>query len=96
VAAAKTGPWFVYLIETSKGSLYSGISRDPERRFLEHLRGAGARFFRSQKPVRIVHRERFGSKGRALRREREIKGFPVAAKRRLCGLRSARAADGHS
>ncbi len=29
-------PWFLYLVRTHKGSLYTGITTDVERRFAEH------------------------------------------------------------
>ncbi|MFH1018588.1 MAG: GIY-YIG nuclease family protein [Pseudomonadota bacterium] len=81
----KSRPWFVYIIETEKRFLYTGIALDPEKRFADHRKGAGAKFFRSQRPRKIVYRERCGSKGRALRRERQIKRLSAFEKRRLCG-----------
>jgi putative endonuclease len=73
------------MIETEKRSLYTGISLDPEKRFAAHRSGEGAKFFRSQRPRKIVYRERCASKGRALRREREIKQLSASEKRRLLG-----------
>lgn len=35
-------PWYVYLVRAANGSLYCGISDDPQRRFLKHQRGRGA------------------------------------------------------
>lgn len=77
--------WYVYVILTSKGKLYTGISTDPERRFVEHLCDVkkGAKFFRSDTPERIVHLEEFSSMSEALVREAAIKKFTTAKKRHL-------------
>ncbi|RMM49288.1 GIY-YIG nuclease super protein, partial [Pseudomonas syringae pv. atrofaciens] len=32
-------PWFVYLVRAANGSLYCGISDDPQRRFAAHQSG---------------------------------------------------------
>lgn len=77
--------WFVYIILTAKNKLYTGISTDPERRFVEHLcdRKKGAKFFRSDSPVMIVHLEEFQTMSEALKREIEIKKWSSNKKREL-------------
>ena len=76
--------WFVYVILTAKGKLYTGISTDPERRFVEHLCDTkkGAKFFRSDSPVVIIHLEEFETMSEALKREIAIKSWPTDKKRR--------------
>lgn len=82
-------PWFVYIIETDKGHLYTGITTDVERRWQEHLAVAngsgkkGARFFNSQKPVRLCYQEICDSRSSASRREAAIKKMTAAQKRAL-------------
>ena len=50
--------WYLYMIQTEKGKLYTGIAIDVERRFLEHLSGInGAKFFRSDPPEKVVYVE---------------------------------------
>lgn len=50
--------WYLYMIQTEKGKLYTGIAVDVERRFLEHLSGVkGAKFFRSDPPGKLVYVE---------------------------------------
>ncbi len=50
--------WYLYMIQTEKGKLYTGIATDVERRFLEHLSGInGAKFFRSDPPEKVVYVE---------------------------------------
>ena len=81
--------WSVYIIEASDGSLYTGISTDPERRFGEHSGGnRGARYFGGRKPLRIVYRETGHDRSSASRREAEIKRLNRAAKQRLIRQRS--------
>ncbi len=46
--------WQVYIILCSDDSLYTGITTDMERRFLQHARGKGAIFFRGRNPLRVV------------------------------------------
>lgn len=75
--------WYVYVILTGKGKLYTGISTDPERRFIEHLcdRKKGAKYFRSDTPVKIVYLEEWETMSEALIREAELKKWSGQKKR---------------
>ena len=73
-------PWFVYLVRAANGSLYCGISDDPQRRFAKHQSGKGARFFLSSPAVALVYTEACRDKGEALRQERLIKRLKKSAK----------------
>lgn len=75
--------WFVYLVRAANGALYCGISDDPLRRFARHQAGKGARFFFSSPAQALVFVEASADKSAALRREREIKRLPKAAKEAL-------------
>jgi putative endonuclease len=63
------------MILTAKNRLYTGVSTDPERRFIEHLCDPkkGAKFFRSDSPVMIVYLEEKENYSEALKREIAIK-----------------------
>jgi len=74
---------FVYMIECADGSLYTGYSTDPEKRFKAHRAGKGARYTRSRKPVRIVYLEEFATRNEALSREWHIKKMRRADKKQL-------------
>lgn len=65
--------YFVYILLCKGGSLYTGIARDPQKRFREHRNGNGGAYTRSHKPIRIVYTERKRTKSAALKREAEIK-----------------------
>lgn len=75
--------WQVYIILCSDQSLYTGITTDVTRRFAEHLRGAGARYFRGRAPRQLVYLETGHDRSSASRRELEIKRLSPAAKRAL-------------
>ncbi|HZA99045.1 MAG TPA: GIY-YIG nuclease family protein [Gemmatimonadales bacterium] len=75
--------WIVYLARCGDGSLYTGITTDPERRLKQHNKGLGAAYTRSRLPVTLVYRELADSRSQALRRERAIKSLTRAAKEAL-------------
>ena len=72
--------WYVYLLLCKDRSIYTGITNDLEKRFMAHKAGTGARYTRSRKPVKILYSETYRSKGRALKREAEIKSWPRVKK----------------
>lgn len=66
--------WWVYMIHCDDGSLYTGVSTDPERRFREHLQHPrGAKYFNGRKPVAIVYTESGHTRSSAGQREAAIK-----------------------
>lgn len=74
--------WSLYLIETSSGALYTGITTDVERRFREHDGGKrGARALRGKGPLRLIYRQAVGSRSEALKLEAWLKKQPASAKR---------------
>ena len=75
--------WWVYIVECSDGTLYTGVAKNVEKRIAAHNTGRGARYTRARKPVRLVYRESCIDRGDALRREIAIKRLPAERKRRL-------------
>jgi len=69
--------WFVYIVECSDKSLYTGISVDVTRRISEHNTDntKGAKSLRSKRPVKLVFIEEFKSQSDALKREYAIKNW---------------------
>ena len=65
--------YFVYLIECSDRSIYTGITTDLDRRFKEHKEGKGGHYTRSRKPVKVLHSERYVNRSLASKREAEVK-----------------------
>lgn len=77
--------WSLYIIRTSKGMLYTGITTDVERRLAEHQEGGnkGARSLRGKGPLELVFQARAGDRARASRLEWHIKQWPKARKEAL-------------
>lgn len=76
--------WTVYIILTQKNKLYTGITTDLNRRFNEHQNSSkGAKFFRSDKPIKIVYSELFENRSIASKREVQIKKMSRKQKEEL-------------
>ncbi|MFQ6116902.1 MAG: GIY-YIG nuclease family protein [Candidatus Bipolaricaulia bacterium] len=75
--------YFVYMLECEGNRLYTGYTRDLERRFEQHLAGRGGMFTRFNRPVNMVYYETHKTQRAALRREREIKRLSRAEKEEL-------------
>ncbi|MGD1055255.1 MAG: GIY-YIG nuclease family protein [Nitrososphaerales archaeon] len=75
---------FVYMLECSDGTLYTGYTTDVDRRLHQHNSGKGARYTRSRTPVKLAFKERFRSRADALRREIQIKSMNRSSKLLLC------------
>jgi len=66
---ASESSWFVYIIECSDGSFYTGITNDLERRQQQHNDGTASRYTRSRRPVVMRYHENCDSRSEALIRE---------------------------
>jgi len=75
--------WWVYLLRCADGTLYTGISTDPDRRLSQHNAGTASRYTRARLPVRMLWREAQNGHGEALRREVAIKKLPRSEKEKL-------------
>lgn len=86
-AKPSDGPWFVYMVRCSDGSLYTGIARDVKARIEVHNAGKGAKYTRGRGPLALCAVRKCGSKGEALRLELAVKALPRPAKEGLTRLR---------
>jgi len=77
-------PYFVYMLECSDGTLYTGYTTDVDRRVRRHNAGRGSRYTRTRTPVKLMLVEEFRSRGAALRREVQIKKMSRSLKLLLC------------
>ena len=74
LARSKKSCWFLYIIETERGKLYTGITTDVVRRFQQHKSGrGGAKFFRSDPPQRLRLSLSVGDRSCASKEEYRIK-----------------------
>ncbi len=65
--------WFIYILECSDKSLYTGITNNLEKRIKAHNSGKGAKYTRARNPVFLKYYEVVENKSLALKREIAIK-----------------------
>lgn len=71
------------MILATDNSLYTGVTTDVERRFLQHKNKTGAKYFYGREPVAVVFREGGHSRSSACQREAQIKSLTRKQKERL-------------
>jgi putative endonuclease len=81
--------WFVYLIECTDSSIYTGIAVDVAARYEVHVAGKGARYTRAHPPARLLAAFEYPDRSAATIAEYKIKQLSVRAKRELCRVRGA-------
>jgi len=74
---------WVYILECSDGSYYTGSTIDLERRLWEHNQGLGANFTKRRLPAQLVFAEESESIETAFVREKQVQGWSRAKKRAL-------------
>jgi putative endonuclease len=75
--------WHVYIIRCKGNLLYTGITKDLERRVKEHNSGKGCKFTRYRTPVELMYSESAQNRPQALIREAQIKQLRRPEKLRL-------------
>ena len=75
--------WNIYIIECSDKKLYTGITKDIDRRLKEHSSGHGGRFTKFRGPVKLMFQQQMADKPEAMRREVEIKKMSRREKEEL-------------
>jgi len=66
--------YFVYILECSDGSLYTGITKDVEKRLEEHnTKDSGAKYTKARRPVKLLYKESSLDRSSASKREYKIK-----------------------
>jgi putative endonuclease len=68
-----TQGWWLYLLVCRDGRTYAGIATDVAARFAVHSSGKGAKFTRSNPPVRVLGAQAFASRSEALKAEAALK-----------------------
>ena len=72
--------YYVYMLASFRGALYTGVTNNLERRLYEHQKGLGSKFTRKYKASKLVYFEVTGDVYSAITREKEIKGWRRAKK----------------
>lgn len=75
--------WWLYILRTARGMLYTGITTDVTRRFAQHQSGKGAKALRGKGPLEILFQVEAGDRACALRLEYQIKQLTRNEKLRL-------------
>jgi putative endonuclease len=65
--------YYVYILECSDTSLYTGWTSDVNKRIDTHSKGKGAKYTRARLPVKLVYTEEYYDKISAQKREYQIK-----------------------
>ena len=80
-----TGDWHVYILRCGDGTLYTGVTRDIQRRLAQHNGdcAGGPRYTRGRRPVALLWSEPAADRGSALQREAAIKRLSRVEKLRI-------------
>jgi putative endonuclease len=77
-------PYFVYIVQCSDATLYTGIAVDVAKRINEHnTSDKGAKYTKTRRPVTLVYKEEHPDRSSATKREMEIKRLSRGEKLKL-------------
>ena len=83
----KKADWYVYILECSDKTLYTGITNNMEKRLEQHNHGQeAAKYTRARRPVKCVYQEIQANRSEATKREMAIKQLKRAEKIKLIKL----------
>jgi putative endonuclease len=86
--------FYVYILECSDGSFYTGYTKNLEKRTRQHQNGSGAKYTKSHTPRKVGYVEKHDSQGAAMKREREIKKLSHLQKQGLIDSQKKQKSDG--
>lgn len=66
--------YFVYMLECSDGSYYTGYTNDLDKRIQAHnSQKGGAKYTKTRRPVKLIYSESYDTQSEAMKREYQIK-----------------------
>ncbi|MBO6828281.1 MAG: GIY-YIG nuclease family protein [Allomuricauda sp.] len=74
---------YLYILECSDGSYYTGSTIDLQKRINEHHNGQGANHTKKRLPIKLVYVEEYLNIATAFEREKQIQGWSRAKKEAL-------------
>jgi len=74
---------YMYILECSDGSYYTGSTKNLELRILEHQNGEGANHTKKRLPVKLIYFEEFDRIDTAFYREKQVQNWSRAKKEAL-------------
>jgi len=75
--------WYLYMLRTPSGMLYTGITTDVERRQAEHQAGKGAKALRGKGELNLAFHCAAGNRSLASKLEIKVKKLSKAQKEKL-------------
>lgn len=75
--------FYVYILQCSDGSYYTGYTSNLSKRLTAHQNGYGCTYTKKRVPVELVYNEDFPDKKSAMKREKQIKKLSIYDKVRL-------------
>ena len=78
---------FVYILECSDGTYYTGSTKDLERRIQQHQAGEGAKYTKKRLPVKLIYFEELDRIDAAFYREKQIQSWSRKKKQALIDAR---------
>ena len=74
---------YLYILECSDGSFYTGSTKDIELRLLQHQAGEGSSYTKHRLPVKLIYLEEFLRVDEAFYREKQVQGWSRKKKEAL-------------
>ena len=74
---------YMYILECSDGTYYTGSTNNLELRLHQHLNGEGAVYTRTRLPVKLLYFEQFSRIDDAFFREKQVQGWSRKKKEAL-------------
>ena len=74
---------WMYILECSDGSFYTGSTNDLDYRLFQHRNGEGPNYTRKRLPIKLVYCEEFNRIDEAFEREKQVQGWSRAKKMAL-------------
>ena len=81
--SAEPSRWFLYMLRTPSGMLYTGITTEVERRLAQHQSGKGAKALRGKGELELVFHYPAGDRSQASKLELKVKKLTKVQKEKL-------------
>lgn len=81
------------MLKCSDGTLYTGWTKDLEKRVEAHNSGKGAKYTKARRPVELAYYEEFETKEQAMKREYAIKQLGRKEKQELIAGKKVKLSD---
>ncbi len=75
--------WYVYIIECNDGTYYTGMTWNLDNRLEQHISRLGSKYTSEHGVKKLVYFEEFNNLEMARKREKQIKSWSQAKKRKL-------------